>query len=101
MSRLLQTEDVVTHSVVLGELAVGNLRDRPRVLADLRLLLDAAEPSSAEVLQFLETRQLFGMGLSWGDVQLLAAADFNSIPLWTLDQRLDRVAQEHRLAIRP
>src|SRR3990172_8992425 len=79
MSNLLQTQDVVTHSVVLGELAVGSLRDRSRVLADLRVLLDAAECPPAETLSFLETHHLFGLGLSWGDIQLLAAADFTGL----------------------
>jgi predicted nucleic acid-binding protein len=101
MSQLLQTQDVVTHSVVLGELAVGNLRDRSRTLADLRMLLDAVECPAAETLSFLETRHLFGIGLSWGDVQLLAAAEFNAIPLWTLDQRLQQAAQSCKLSWTP
>ena len=101
MSRLLQTQDLVTHSVVLGELAVGNLRDRSRVLADLRLFLDAVECPPRDVLDFLENHRFFGLGLSWCDVQLLAAADFNAVPLWTLDKRLEQAAQTLGLAWTP
>jgi predicted nucleic acid-binding protein len=101
MSELLQSQDVVTHSVVLGELAVGNLRDRSRTMVDLRMLLDAIECPVAETLNIIETRRLFGIGLSWNDVQLLAAAEFNALPLWTLDKRLHQAAQDHRLAWSP
>jgi predicted nucleic acid-binding protein len=98
---LLEMQDVVTHSVVTEELAVGNLPDHSRILADLSMLLDAVECRSAKVLDFLETRRLFGLGLSWGDVQILAAAELNGLPLWTLDQRLHRVAETHGLAWTP
>lgn len=101
MSTLLRTQDVVTHSVVLGELAVGNLRDRSSILRDLRILLDATECPPAETLRFLEARRLFGLGLSWSDVQLIAAAEFNGIPLWTLDQRLHRAVENLGLAWNP
>jgi len=98
---LLTTEDVVTHPVVIGEIAVGNLPDRARTLLSFERLLDLTAQPAAEVLSFVESRALFGRGLSWGDVQLLAAADFNAVPLWTLDKRLEQASQNLGLAWTP
>ena len=70
MVELLKTEDVVVHPMVLGELAVGNLHERAQTLALLQQLLDAPEWPVLAVLDFMEQHHLFGLGLSWGDVQL-------------------------------
>jgi hypothetical protein len=101
MTALLGSGEIVTHSVVLGELAVGNLRNRPQTLADLRALLDARECPPRDVLDFLERHRFFGLGLSWCDVQLLAAAELNRVPLWTLDIRLRAAAETLGLAWTP
>mgnify|MGYP002780555591 CR=1 FL=1 len=93
--------EVVTHSVVVGELAVGGLPNRPQTLADLRNLIRVEECTPDDALDFLERHRLFGLGLSWGDVQLLAAADLNGVPLWTLDKRLDEQARALCLAWPP
>ncbi len=94
---LLNSEEVAIHPVVIGELAVGNLRKRSNTLAFLRQLLDLPECPTTVVLDFIEQHQLYGLGLSWGDVQLLATANLNNIPLWTLDSRLQDAATRLRL----
>lgn len=92
MTALLDNHDVVIHSVVLGELAAGNLRHRAQTLSDLANLLEAVEPPARHVLGFVERHGFYGRGLSWGDLQLLAAADLNELPLWTSDKRLHEAA---------
>jgi predicted nucleic acid-binding protein len=98
---LLAAGEVVAHPVVVGELAVGGLRNRPQTLADLRALPLVAECSPNDALDFLEQRRLYNVGLSWGDVQLLAAAVLNAIPLWTFDAALHQHAQAAQLAWTP
>ena len=95
---LLNTEEVVVHPVVLGELAVGNLHERAQTLAFLKQLLDVPEWPPSAVLDFVEQHHLFGLGLSWGDVQLLAAGSLNNMPLWTFDTQLQNTATRLRLA---
>ena len=90
---LLNAGDIVAHSVVLGELAVGGLRKRAQTLADLRALPQITESPFADSLDLIEVQRLYGIGLSWGDVQLLAAALSNSIPIWTLDVPLQTRSQ--------
>jgi len=91
--RLLLAGEVVGHSVVVGELAAGNLPKRSKTLCDLRALQRVPDLTTDECLDFLELHSLGGLGLSWGDIQILAAAVTQMIPIWTFDQRLRRQAQ--------
>ena len=98
MDALIAARDVVMHPFVIGELAVGNLPNRAWLLASLSRLPQVRELPSADVLTFLETHRLYGRGLGWVDVQLLAAAELNRLPLWTLDTRLHATAKAVGLA---
>jgi predicted nucleic acid-binding protein len=95
---LLGRGEVAAHHEVIGELAVGNLHQRIQTLADLRSLTRPAEASLEYTLDLVERQRLFGKGLSWGDVQLLAACELHNLRLWTLDQRLQLAAQSMSLA---
>jgi hypothetical protein len=41
-----------------------------------------------ELLGFVGPERLFGRGIGWIDVHLLASARISRFPLWTLDRRL-------------
>jgi predicted nucleic acid-binding protein len=90
----LQAGRVWTHTVVIGELAAGRLKHRAEVLRHLQKLPRADEIDLAEGLHLLEQHELAGRGLSWSDVQLLAAARIDSLTLWTRDRSLMAVAKE-------
>ncbi len=94
----LQAGQVWTHTVVIGELAAGRLRHRAEVLRHLQKLPRADEIDLAEGLHLLEAHALMGRGLSWVDVQLLAAALIDGLKLWTRDRALARAATELDLA---
>ena len=83
---------VLTHPFVIGELACGNLKDRSTALADLGTLPRATPASEAEAMQFIEDRRLWGRGLGWIDMNLLASAVLTGCSLWTLDRRLAEAA---------
>ncbi len=85
---------VLMHPFVAGELACGNLKNRAAILSDLRALPQAIVASDAEVLQLIEERRLWGRGLGWIDLHLVAAALLAGCGLWTLDKRLARAARE-------
>lgn len=89
---------IAIHSVVLGELATGNLWRRAETLRWLNRLPRVTEPDATECLVFIERHKLFGMGIGWNDVQLLAAADHSRIPLWSRDKKLAQAARRLRLA---
>ena len=79
---------VLIHPVVIGELATGNLSHRKSTLAFLHRLPAAKPAASEEGLVFLESHRLFGQGIGWNDVQLLASTRLSNAMLWTVDKRL-------------
>ncbi|TMQ74014.1 MAG: type II toxin-antitoxin system VapC family toxin [Candidatus Eisenbacteria bacterium] len=94
---LLESEQVLTHPFVIGELACGQLRNRREVLRLLGTLPSAAVASHEEVLAFLEGRRLFGRGVGWVDAHLLASAVVSHARLLALDRRLSQLARELRV----
>lgn len=101
LAEALVRQEVVMHPLVIGELATGNLRDRAQTLSDLRSLPPASEASFGESLHFLESRKLYGKGLGWIDIQLLASALLSSFRLWSSDKRLRDAAKALDVAFEP
>jgi predicted nucleic acid-binding protein len=94
----LQAGQVWTHAVVIGELAAGRLKHRSEVLRHLQKLPCADEIDLTEGLHLLDEHSLMGRGLSWSDVQLLAAARIDGLRLWTRDRTLAKAADDLSLA---
>jgi predicted nucleic acid-binding protein len=92
VARLLD-DQVVCHPFVVGELAVGSLRRRAEILGLLAALPAAPVVGHAEVIRFVETQRLAGVGLGWIHVHLLASARLAGHDLWTTDRRLNAAAR--------
>ena len=88
LSALLQDGRVLAHPWVIGELALGRLSARSEILGLLQNLPQATVATDAEVLELIEARQLFGLGIGYLDAHLLAAALLARAGLWTRDERL-------------
>ncbi len=87
--RALQARRIVTHEFVIGELALGSLRNRAAVIAALKDLRRVRPAMADEVLAMIENFGLFGRGIGYVDAHLLASVRL--IPgarLWTRDKRL-------------
>jgi hypothetical protein len=80
------------HPFVTGELACGTMRNRDEILRLLQELPLARSAEHDEVLDLVEREQLWGRGLGWVDMHLLASALLSRASVWTLDQRLARSA---------
>lgn len=89
---LLESDQVLCHPFVVGELACGTLRNRNKILNNLRALPEARVAGQQEVLRFLEGHHLYGRGLGWVDAHLLASTLLTECMLWTLDRPLRRAA---------
>lgn len=79
---------VLTHPFVVGELACFSLAERAVVLDSLASLSSAVLASNDEAMRLLADQRLFGKGIGWVDVHLLAAARLSRAWLWTLDSAL-------------
>lgn len=94
LATLLGSGRVLMHPFVIGELALGNLRQRDPILRDLRNLPQAVCASDPEVSHFIERATLYGLGIGYIDAHLLAAARLTpGGSLWTRDKRLRRAAE--------
>jgi len=94
----LDAREVLAHPYVIGELAVGHLRQRSPILRFLHNLPSAEVATDREVLEFIERQSLFGVGIGYIDVHLLASVRLTpEARLWTRDRRLNEAA--HRLGL--
>jgi predicted nucleic acid-binding protein len=98
LATYLLDAQVACHPFVVGELAVGSLRRRAEILRWLEALPAAPVVSHTEVMLFVETYGLAGVGLGWIDVHLLASACLAGHDLWTNDRRLEAAARRLGLA---
>ena len=97
----LERGDVESHDFVVGELACGTLPRRDDVLTLMRALPRIAAVTHAEAMALVAERQLWGRGLGWIDVNLLAAVLVAGTRLWTIDRRLRKIAHELDVAWEP
>ena len=97
----LEDENVLTHPLIIGELACGRIARRDEVLGSLARLPSAIEASDAEALDVIERHQLAGLGLGYLDVHLLASVMLTpDAQLWTRDKALAEVANRLRLGFK-
>jgi predicted nucleic acid-binding protein len=102
LAALLDAGMVLAHPFVIGELALGNLRQRDIVLSALSDLSTATVATDTEVLHFIDQHALFGRGIGYVDAHLLAAVQLTpGAGLWTNDRRLHAVAVQLELAMTP
>lgn len=94
LADLLEHGEVVMHPFVVGEIACGRLADRALILELLQQLPAAMVAEPDEALGYVERHKLYGKGLGYVDVHLLASAAIGGTKLWTRDKRLRAAAEE-------
>jgi predicted nucleic acid-binding protein len=94
----LRRGNVVMHPFVVGELACGNFTKREETFELLQQLRSVTVAEHDEVMTFIRAQNLYGRGVGYVDVHLLAAATVERCRLWTLDRRLNAVATKMGIA---
>ena len=95
----LESERVLIHPFVIGELACGRLMKRDEVLHLLSTLPPSVVATDAEALELIEVHHLMDKGIGYFDVRLLAAVMLTEgAELWTRDKRLAEIAAGLRIA---
>ncbi|MDZ4785796.1 MAG: type II toxin-antitoxin system VapC family toxin [bacterium] len=89
---LLNKVEVATHPFIIGEIALGNLKNRKELLSLFKELPQVTVAEHEEVLEFTYNRKLMGQGIGWIDAHLLASALLTGTPLWTRDKKLRSLA---------
>lgn len=100
--RLLESDRVLIHPWIIGEIACGTPPERSKTLQDLQWLQTTQQAQFSEVLHFVEHHQLYGLGCGWVDLTLLCSTMMTpSASLWTLDRRLGALCARMGCAFDP
>jgi predicted nucleic acid-binding protein len=93
LDKLLATESVLGHEFVYGELLIGDAGARAKTLASYALFMQAPTVAHAEVVSLVRARRLYGRGIGWVDVHLLASSMVTRSALYTADGPLQELAE--------
>ncbi len=97
--QLLESNRVLGHPFIRGELALGNLSKRQLILKALDNLPQAPVAFHDEMNGFIENHALFGLGIGFIDAHLLASTRLAvNAKLWSRDKRLLAAASKFDLA---
>src|SRR5947209_16821474 len=99
LDRLLDRGEVAGHDLILGELLMGDRGGRGNFLSAYGLMHKASSVRNEEVVAFVRSHQLHGVG--WIDAHLLASALVGDAALWTADEPLARLANALGIAYLP
>ena len=74
LSSLLLNGTVLMHEFILGELACGNIKNRNEIFTLLQNISTLPIVTIDEYLHFFNFNHLFGKGIGFVDIHLLASA---------------------------
>lgn len=94
LSELLYRGEVCIHLFIIGEIACGNLKNRNEIISLLKALPEVNTVYDDEAMLLIEKNHLYGRGLGYIDIHLLASSLINDVHLWTKDKTLAKVYSE-------
>ncbi len=93
LEAMLGRRQVLAHPHVVGEIALGSIRNHDQVVTALTELPQATVADDAEVLFLIRKHALMGSGIGYVDAHLLASTMLTpEARLWSHDKRLANVA---------
>lgn len=102
LRKIITDDRLLCHPFVVGELALGSLRERDAVLAFLAAQREAMIATHAEVMTIIDRHSIFSMGIGYTDAHLLTSTLLDQrSSLWTRDKRLASAAQKVGAALHP
>nr|WP_234897073.1 type II toxin-antitoxin system VapC family toxin [Sinorhizobium meliloti] len=95
MRRIIEDDRLLCHPAVIGELALGSLRERSSVIAFLMAQREALVATHQEVMIMIDRHAIFSIGIGYTDAHLLASVLLDQrMALWTRDKRLQAAAEK-------
>ena len=101
LDELLASDRVMGHDLVHGELLIGDVGGRAKLIAAYAEIRHAGTIPHVEVVELVRTRKFQRRGIGWLDAHLLASTLVEHVRLWTADASLADVATELRIAYAP
>nr|WP_234936051.1 type II toxin-antitoxin system VapC family toxin [Agrobacterium rubi] len=100
LQNIIEDDRLLCHPVIIGELALGSLRDRNDVIDFLAAQREISVASHDEVMVMIDRHSIFSMGIGYSDAHLLASTLLaKRAVLWTRDKRLAAAAQKAGAAL--
>jgi len=100
LRRIVEEDRLLCHPAVIGELALGSLRDRGSVIAFLAAQREALVATHDEVMMMIDRHSIFSIGIGYTDAHLLASVLLDQrTSLWTKDKRLRAAAEKAGAAL--
>ena len=94
LDQLLSLDLVSGHALVYGELLIGDIGGRKRLLAEYGRMHQVDMVPHHDAVALVRGRGLSGRGVGWIDIHLLASALVSKLHLWTADPRFAAMATE-------
>ncbi|WP_064696982.1 type II toxin-antitoxin system VapC family toxin [Rhizobium aegyptiacum] len=95
LRRIIEDDRLLCHPAVIGELALGSLRNRGSVIAFLAAQREVSVATHHEVMTMIDHHNIFSMGIGYTDAHLLASVLLDQrAALWTRDKRLQLAAEK-------
>ncbi len=102
LSLLIEHDFLAIHPLVIGELSVGTLPSRIQTIKDLHAFPTLRPATYQETHVLLEENKLWGKGLQWNDLVILASVVTSpGTLLWTEDKRLADAAERFNVHYDP
>lgn len=97
LSMLLSNGAIVMHEFILGELAIGNFKNRKVILSLLDSIPKLSKLTHDEFIYFLEQNSFYGRGVGFVDIHLLGSTKLAGVKIWTLDKSLLKLTESLNL----
>ena len=102
LNAYLMREQALMHPHVLGEIALGSIKHRERVVHRFERLPSPNVAKEGYVLHLIEQQKLWATGIGYVDAHLLASTLLTPDGLlWTRDKRLQAQAERLGIAFAP
>ena len=94
MANLLLAGQIAMHPFIVAEIALGSLRNRHKILAEMDALREVRVAGLDEVRHMIEAHSLYSKGIGLTDAHLIASCLLTpGTQLWTRDSNLKQVAR--------
>jgi predicted nucleic acid-binding protein len=95
LAELLTKRKILVHPFVVGEIALGSMKQYDAIIESLLKLPAAPSATDAEVRFMIRRYTIMGSGIGYVDAQLLASTMLiDNARLWTRHRRLHTIASQ-------
>lgn len=95
LGKIISDDRLLCHPFVIGELALGSLKERDAVIAFFAAQREAVIATHTEVMTVIDRYAIFSMGIGYTDAHLLTSTLLDRrASIWTRDKRLAAAAQK-------